>query len=84
MGVGKVGKGSMKEKIIALMEEVLNVPAGTVTEETTMNDLEQWDSLAHVMLIGELETRLGISSPLDEAVEIVSVREILEKAGERM
>ena len=84
MGVGKVGKGSMKEKIIALMEEVLNVPAGTVTEETTMNDLEQWDSLAHVMLIGELETRLGISIPLDEAVEIVSVREILEKAGERM
>ena len=74
----------MKEKIIALMEEVLNVPAGTVTEETTMNDLEQWDSLAHVMLIGELETRLGISIPLDEAVEIVSVREILEKAGERM
>ncbi len=84
MGVRKVGKGSMKEKIIALMEEVLNVPAGTVTEETTMNDLEQWDSLAHVMLIGELETRLGISIPLDEAVEIVSVREILEKAGERM
>lgn len=71
----------MKEKILALMEEVLQVPQGTVTEETVMEDLEEWDSLAHVMLIGELETRLGIVIALDEAVEITSVREILEKAG---
>ena len=71
----------MKEKILVLMEEVLNVPVGTVTEYTTMDDLEEWDSLAHVMLIGELEERLGVEIPLDEAVEITCVKEILEKAG---
>ncbi len=71
----------MLEKIIALMEEVLEVPAGTITEDTTMDDLEQWDSLAHVMLIGELEEQLDICIPLDEAVEITSVQELLEKAG---
>ena len=66
----------MKEKIIALMEEVLQLPSGTVSESTRMEDLEEWDSLAHVMLIG-----LSISIPLDEAVEITSVQEIFEKAG---
>lgn len=71
----------MTEKIIALVEEVLKVPAGTITEDTVAEDVEEWDSLAHVMLIGELEDRLGISIPLEEAVEITSVREILEKAG---
>ena len=71
----------MKEKIIALMTEILQVSEGTITEDTTMADLEEWDSMAHVMLIGELETQLGISIPLDEAVEIDSVRELLEKAG---
>lgn len=71
----------MKEKIIRLMEEVLQIPMGTVTENTKMEDLEEWDSLAHVMLIGELEAKLGISIPLDEAVEIISVQEIFEKAG---
>ena len=70
----------MKEKIIELIEEVLQVPAGTVTEETVMEDLEEWDSLAHVMIIGQLEG-LGISIDLEEAVEITSVKEILEKAG---
>lgn len=71
----------MKEKIIALIEEVLKVPAGTITEETMMEDVEQWDSLAHVMIIGELEEQLGVVIPLDEAVELTGMKELLEKAG---
>ena len=71
----------MKEKIIALMEEIFQVPAGTVTEATKATDLEQWDSLAHVMIIGELEEKLGVSIPLDEAIELESMKELLEKAG---
>lgn len=71
----------MREKIIALMEEIFQVSAGTVTEATKAEDLEEWDSLAHVMLIDALDSELGISIPLDEAVEISSVAEIFEKAG---
>lgn len=64
-----------------MIEDILQVPAGTVTEQTRAEDLEQWDSLAHVMIIGGLEEKLGISIPLDEAAELSSVKEILEKAG---
>lgn len=71
----------MKEKIIALIEEILDVPAGTVTEDTRSDEIVEWDSLAHVAIIGGLEERLGISIPVDEAMEIESVREILEKCG---
>lgn len=71
----------MKEKIIELITEILKVPEGVITQETRAEDVEQWDSLAHVMIIGELEEKLGIAIPLDEAVELSSVREILEKAG---
>lgn len=71
----------MKEKMIALIEELLKVPAGTITENTMIADVEQWDSLAHVMIIGELEEKLGVSIPLDEAIEITSMKELLEKAG---
>ena len=68
----------MKEKVIELIEEILNVPTGTITEDTEIKDVEQWDSLAHVTIIGELEERLGISLPLEEAIEITGVRELLE------
>lgn len=68
----------MKKKILALVAEVLQVEEELITEETCMEDFEEWDSLAHVMLIGELETQLGISIPLDEAIEITCVKELLK------
>ena len=71
-----------KREIIALIEEALNVPEGTITEDTMIADVEEWDSLAHVMIIGELEERLGVSVPLEEAVELTGVRELLEKCEE--
>ncbi len=67
----------MTEKIIALIEDVLNVPKGTITEETKVEDVEEWDSLAHVAIIGELEEKLGIAIPLEESLEISSVKELL-------
>lgn len=76
-----MGEVQMKEKIIALITEILQVPMGTVKETTLIEDLEEWDSLAQVLIVGELESRLGIVIPLDEAVEITGVADILAKAG---
>lgn len=71
----------MKEKIIDLIEEALNVPKGTITEDTRIADVEEWDSLAHVMIIGELEEKLGISIPLEAAVELTGMQELFACAG---
>ncbi len=71
----------MREKIIALIEEILQVNPGTITPDTSIADVEEWDSLAHVMIIGELEEKLGISIPLEDAIELTSVAELFEKAG---
>ena len=68
----------MKQQIIDLVAELLNVPADTITEETRASDIESWDSLNHVLIIGALEERLGIVLPLDEAVEITTVKELLD------
>jgi len=71
----------MREKIITLIEDTLNLPSGTLNENTKIEEVDGWDSLAHVLIIGELESNLGISIPLDEAIEISSVEELFEKAG---
>lgn len=71
----------MRKKIIALIENTLNLSEGTLDETTKIEDVEGWDSLAHVLIIGDLESNLGISIPLDEAIEITSVGELFEKAG---
>jgi acyl carrier protein len=77
----KMANIELQEKITALVEELLKLPTGTITIDTQIADVEEWDSLAHVMIIGELEERLGVSIPLDDAIELTSVRELFEKAG---
>ncbi|MCM1100297.1 MAG: acyl carrier protein [Clostridium sp.] len=74
-------KERLKRDILALIEEELKLPAGSITEDTLIEDVEEWDSLEHVTIIGELEEQLGVSIPLEEAIELDSVRELLEKAG---
>ncbi|MCM1090148.1 MAG: acyl carrier protein [Butyrivibrio sp.] len=71
----------LQHKIIALVEEYLKLPAGSITPDTQIADVDEWDSLAHVMIIGELEQRLGVTIPLDDAIELSSMGELLEKAG---
>lgn len=71
----------MQEKIIALIESTLNLPSGIININTKIDDVDGWDSLAHVLIIGELESNLGISIPLEEAIEITSVEDLFEKAG---
>ena len=70
-----------QDKIIALIEEILMVPAGTITPDTLIEDVEEWDSLMHVTIIGELEERLGVKIALEDAIELKSMPELLEKAG---
>lgn len=72
----------MKEKVIALITEILQVPQGMVTETTLIEDLEEWGSMEQVMIIGELESQLGIVISLDEAMEITGVSDILAKIQE--
>ncbi len=71
----------MREKIIALIENQLGLEAGSIRETDLIEDIRGWDSLAHVLIIGELESQLGISIPLEEAIEIVTVEDLLAKAG---
>lgn len=75
------GNKELRDKIIALIEEILMVPAGTITEDTLIEDVEEWDSLMHVTIIGELEERLGVKIPLEDAIELTGMRELLQKAG---
>lgn len=72
----------MKEKMLSLMEQALNVPKGTLQPDTLISDVPQWDSLASVMILSELEEQLGISVPIEKALEYTKVADFLASAGE--
>lgn len=57
------------------------VSPGTISEETLIEEIEEWDSLAQVLIIGEFDEKMGISISLEDAVEISSVKDLFEKTG---
>lgn len=71
----------MKERIIELIEEILDISNGMIKDNTLIEDVTEWDSLAHVLIIGKLEEDFGVKFTLEEAMELKSVEDIFKKVG---
>ena len=65
----------MKEIILSLFAEMLGTPL--LTEGTRIEEIEGFDSLQFVILLSELQERYGISIPVDKALEIGTVAELI-------
>ena len=55
----------------------------TVNDETTANDIEDWDSLEHINLIIAVEKAFNIKFNMGEVNDFVNVGEMVDKIVER-
>ena len=53
-------------KINEIAKDVFDNDEVKLTEQTTAADVEEWDSLSHLTLIGEIEGEFGIRFTLAE------------------
>jgi acyl carrier protein len=67
----------MEERLIAIVAAALQVPPSALTLETGPDDLEAWDSLAHINIISEIETEFLVKIPFECVAEITHVRDFL-------
>lgn len=66
----------MKSKIMTILAEVLEISPDRINLNTEQNQLEEWDSLAHLKLIMKLEQELNISISMEEVSELTSIDKI--------
>jgi acyl carrier protein len=55
-----------------LMASVLRVPAQSITQDTSMDNVPSWDSLKHMNLVLALEEEFKVSIPDEDAANITS------------
>jgi acyl carrier protein len=70
------------EKLTVAFSKALGIPPKDVTENLSYNSIPEWDSVAHMSLISEVETTFGIMLDTDDVIDLSSVakcREILAK-----
>ncbi len=62
-------------ELIALVEEILELGAGTVKLDDLLEDIE-WDSLANITFIAEIDTKLNQSIEGDALNECKTVKDL--------
>lgn len=70
------------EKLHQVFATSLQIGPDKVTDELTYNTIPEWDSVAHMALIAEIESAFDIMMDTDDIVDMSSVgkaKEILSK-----
>ena len=68
----------MLEKIQEVFEDVFDCEPEQVTLETTIDNLDEWDSLKHLQLVTTLEEEFNHKFSMDEIINLNSVAKIIE------
>ena len=66
----------MSEKLYQVISNVCNVDVNRINEETSPENLEEWDSLNFYVLLDEIENEFDMKFDLDETLEIKKVGDI--------
>lgn len=64
-------------KLETIFREIFDAESLVVTEESTPEDIENWDSMGQVYLIAEIEDEFKIELG-EEMTEIESVKDIID------
>lgn len=65
------------QKITAIMREVLELPDLVVTSETSAADVDEWDSMTHIQLIGAIESHYKVRFALGELQALKNVGDMI-------
>jgi len=74
----------IKEKIIQSMSLVFEIPADTITEDSSSDSIDNWDSLRQLNLILALEEEFDVSIPDEEVGNMVNYKIIFHVLDETL
>jgi len=65
------------EQLKTLMVDLFKCSPDELSDETGPGDINGWDSLGHVALMAEIQSRFGTHIPVEDAIEVESVSDIV-------
>ena len=71
-------KIEVKKKLTEIFRKVFNDSNLEISDELTANDVENWDSLSHMLLITEVEETYSIKFRLKELNKMRNVGDMID------
>lgn len=72
----------MEQKLKEVFAEALGISEDIITDELKYNEIDEWDSVAHMTLVGEIEDSFDIMLDTDDIIDMSSfakAKEIVSK-----
>lgn len=77
-----------RSEILAKVEEIfreeLEVDDLVLTDETTADDVEEWDSLSHVQLVAAMEEAFGIEFKSREILSWENIGDLIDSIEKKL
>jgi len=70
---------SPEKKLKEILSKVLLLEEAEINDDVSRKDVESWDSLAHLMLINEVESAFGVFLSDEDTVEIDTIGDLKRK-----
>ena len=70
-------------KVELIFKDLLDDDTIAITEDTSQNNFENWDSLFHITLMNIIENEFGIKFTMEEIIDNKSIKTIVKCIGEK-
>lgn len=71
-------KAEVTEKLTLILRKVLNNDSLILRDEMTANDVDNWDSLSHMIIINDIETEFSIKFRLKDLNKMRNIGTMIE------
>lgn len=72
------------EKLQEIFVDLLDDPSFTLTEDTSPDTVEEWDSLLHITLMASIEAEFGIHFATEKIAETKSGKALVDAVMEEL
>lgn len=76
-------KEKIKERLTEIFQDVFDDDSITISEKTTADDIDAWDSLEHITLISAVEKAFKMRFTMKEVSGMKNVGEMINILAER-
>ena len=71
-------RAEIYERLTAVFRDVFDDESLTISDNTTANDIEDWDSIEHITLVGAVENEFGVRFKMGEISTMKNVGEMVD------
>jgi acyl carrier protein len=68
----------MEERLKKVFKEALGIEEEIINDELKYNEIPQWDSVAHMNLVAEIESEFDIMLETDDIIDMSSFKKAKE------